>query len=141
MVSRDFFDVHAAGSRGHHRNAAFFAVQRQAEIDLAFDARTAFDIHLMNGQAGRTGLRCDQTLAQQVGGSSADLFDTLDDLDAAGLTAAAGMDLRLDHPHRATEATGNSHGLLRRGGGLTSGHRNAVGGEDFLGLVFVQIHR
>ena len=141
VMSRDFFDVHAAGSRGHHSDTAFFAVQRQAEINLAFDTRTAFDIHLMNRQAGRAGLRRDQALAQQLCCGSADIRNAFDFLDAAGLTAATGMDLRLDDPHRAAETAGNSHGLFGRGGGFTGGHRNAVGSENFLGLVFVQIHR
>ena len=64
----------------------------------------------------------------------------LRDLHAAALAAAAGVDLRLHDPHLAAE-------LLRRLDRLVDGERgnaarrgHAVLAEDFLALVFVDVH-
>ncbi len=62
-------------------------------------------------------------------------------LDAAALAAAAGVDLRLDDPDRTAE-------LLRRLGrfadaerGIAARHGDAEAGQDFLALIFVNLHR
>jgi hypothetical protein len=63
------------------------------------------------------------------------------ELDAAALAAAAGVDLRLDHPDRAAEGPGGLLGLLGRVGDPALEHGDAVVGEQRLGLVFVDVHR
>src|SRR5690606_5743532 len=62
-------------------------------------------------------------------------------LDAAGLAAAAGVDLRLDHPEVAVDGLGGLDRLLWRAGDAPGGNGNAVVGEQLLGLVFVEVHR
>ncbi len=67
-------------------------------------------------------------------GSSSQLY-------SAGLTATAGMHLRLDYPQFAAKLIGSIGcciGRLRRN---PAGYRNAVVGEQSFRLVFVQIHR
>jgi len=102
LVRRHFFDVHAARRRGDDRHAAAFAVQRQREIDLAFDLRTGLHVHRLDGQAFGTGLFGHQPLAEHVCGRAAHRVEVTRELDAAGLAAAAGMHLRLDDPQVAT---------------------------------------
>ncbi len=60
----------------------------------------------MHYLAARPGLMRDQTLAQQVLGRVPDLLVVATDLDAAGLTAATGMDLGLDYPFFTTDFLG-----------------------------------
>src|SRR3546814_16525847 len=43
-----------------------------------------------------------------------DVVERLHHLDAAGLAAAAGMDLGLDHPDRAAELAGDGNGFIGR---------------------------
>src|SRR6185312_7996806 len=79
-------------------------------------------------------------LAEHRGGRGLDVLGRLAELDAAGLAAAAGVDLRLDDPLLAAERPGGFGRLVRRRGDLAGRHRDAVLREQFLGLVFVKIH-
>ena len=63
------------------------------------------------------------------------LVGVLGDLDAAGLAAAADLDLGLDDDREA-ELLGRFAGLLRRRGMAALGHGDAVLGEQLLALVF-----
>ena len=67
-------------------------------------------------------------------------FRRVDQLDAAGLAAAARMNLRLHDPLRAADLACRLGGLAAGGGHVAGGHRDAVTREQLLGLVFVQIH-
>ena len=64
----------------------------------------------------------------------------LGDLHAAALAAAAGMDLRLDHPDRPAQRAGGLLGLLGRVGDLAAQHGDAVLLEQRLRLIFVDVH-
>ena len=69
----------------------------------------------------------------------------LDDLDAAALAAAAGVDLRLDDDAPGffglgDEALGDGPDLFHRERRLALGHGHAVPGEDLLGLILVDFH-
>ncbi len=46
-----FLDVHAAGGGNHEGNAAGFAIQNQAQVDLTDDLRPQFDIDLVNRES------------------------------------------------------------------------------------------
>ena len=48
------------------------------------------------------------------------------ELDAPGLAASAGVDLRLDDPQIAAEVLGRFHRIVRRVGRMTRRHRNSV---------------
>ena len=95
----------------------------------------------MDGQALCTSLRGDQALTQQMSGCGTHFSGAFDDLDAAGFAAATSVHLRFNDPHRAAQTTRHLDGLLRGRSRLTGGHRDAISGENLLGLVFVQVHR
>jgi hypothetical protein len=91
----------------------------------------------------RTGLRRDELHPEDRAGLLAYLFDAACELDPAALAPPAGVDLRLDDPHRHTF---QGHGLCRRDG-LVDRLRdhaaldwNAVRRENLLGLVLVELH-
>ena len=60
-------------------------------------------------------------------------------LHAAGLAAAAGLDLRLDH-HGLADFLGDRLGVLRGVGHPAGRGRHVVLGEQFFRLVFEEIH-
>src|SRR5690606_17197581 len=61
-------------------------------------------------------------------------------LDAAGLAAPAGVDLRLHHHDLGAEAARGALGLGRRGGEPARRHRDPVAAQQLLGLVLVDVH-
>ena len=68
------------------------------------------------------------------------LVGVLGDLDAAGLAAAADLDLGLDHA-RVADPLGRGHGGVDVGRRLALGNGDAGAGEELLSLVFEEIHR
>ena len=139
-LRRDFLDVHAAGRRGDERDAAAVAIEQQAQVQLALDLRAGLDVDLVDRQPLGPGLLGREPLAEHACRGCRDVADGLDDLDAAGLAAAARVHLRLDHPEAAAEAARGVRGLFGRRGDEAGRHRDAVTGEELLGLVFVQVH-
>jgi hypothetical protein len=51
------------------------------------------------------------------------------------------VDLGLDDPHRAAEFLRGLFGLAHAERGMAARHRHAVRAQQFLGLVFVDLHR
>ena len=78
--------------------------------------------------------------AEDVVGAVVRLLRRRGELHAAGLAAAAGLDLGLDH-HEAADALGRLLRVLGRAHDLAGLGRNPVLGEELLRLVLVQIHR
>ena len=80
----------------------------------------------------------------------ADFVDRLGEADAAlgvgaqflelALAAAAGVDLRLDHPQRSGELLGGLDRFVDAHRGMAGGNRHAELREQFLGLIFVDVH-
>ena len=103
---RDFFDVHAAFGRDHERDARGLAIDQHRQIEFLGDRRAVLDIEAVDLLALGAGLVRDQGRAQDALGFLLDVLDRFDDLDAAGLAAAAGVDLRLHHPDRAGQLLG-----------------------------------
>ena len=62
------------------------------------------------------------------------------ELHAASLAAAAGVDLGLDDPELAADLAGTIGRLFGAVGERALGHGHTEAGQDFLGLVFVNIH-
>jgi hypothetical protein len=87
-----------------------------------------------------SGLMRHQDGAEHPFGFAFDLGDGLNDLDAAGFAAAAGMNLRLDHPDRPAEFVGGLFRLRRRECGNAARHRHAEFPQYRLGLIFVDVH-
>ena len=139
-VVRDFLDIHAAGRRCHDRDALGLAVDDEAQIQLALDARPGFHVDVIDRQAFRTGLVGHEPGAEHRLRVLLDLSRGLRELDAAGLAASAGMHLGLDDPEAAAELGCGGFGLGRRSRDLTLGNWNAVIGEQLLRLILVQIH-
>ena len=73
-------------------------------------------------------------------GGAAHLVWSVRALYPARLAATAGVHLRLDHPELAAERLRGSECLIGAVSHPSGRHRHAVAGEDFLRLIFVQIH-
>ena len=137
----DFFDVHAAGGRDDEGDVALVAVQHQADVQLALDLRAGLDEHLVDGQTFRPGLVGVQTTAEHLRRRIRSRLGAVHQLDAAGLAAATGMNLGLDHPLGTADAASGIGRFSRRGGDVTGRDRDAVARKELLGLIFVQVHR
>ena len=92
----DFFDLHAAGLRGHEDQLAGGAVEHDAEIKLAIDGGGLFDQQPLDLLALRAGLVSDQLHAEDVLGVRLGIFAGAGHFYAAALAAASGVNLRLD---------------------------------------------
>ena len=82
----------------------------------------------------------DQRHAEHPIGQLAHLLDRARQLDATALAAAAGVDLRLDHPGRSAKGARGRLGLVGGIGDLARQHGDSVVLEQRLGLVFVNVH-
>ena len=116
------------------------AIEDEPEIQLAIDGEAFFDQQARHPLAVGTGLIGDQRLAEQLARDRLGLGARLGELDAAGLAAAAGVNLRLDDRNGSAEALGdvvNFFGCERH---FPAGDRHAVFREDCFGLVLVNLH-
>ena len=69
-----------------------------------------------------------------------DVVKAAAELDATGLAAATCVDLRLDHPLRATKVLGGVDSGVGGIGNFARRYGDAVLREQFFGLVLVEIH-
>ena len=78
--------------------------------------------------------------AQDLASDALDVVNALGNFDAAALASAASVNLRLHHPDRATEFLRRLDGFLdgECGNATRNGHTKLA--QDFLGLVFVNLH-
>ena len=136
----DLLDLHAAALRGDDADALGLTVEHVAEIELAVERLGHLDIDALHRLAFGAGLDGDQPLAEQVRGRVAHLVIGLAELDAAGLAARAGMDLRLHRPVPAAELGRGIDRLVWAEGDGALGHRHAEAGQQFLGLILVNVH-
>ena len=79
------------------------AIEHDAEVELAFDAQSLLDQHALDHLPRRAGLVGDEIHAEDLLRGAEGLVGALDNLDAAALAAAAGMNLRLDDNGAAAE--------------------------------------
>ena len=114
MGARDFLDIHAAFGRGDESDARGRAVDQRGQIIFAVDGGAFLDVEPVHLFAVRAGLMRDQGRAEQPLGLALHVVDRFHHLDAAGLAAAAGVDLRLHHPDRTAEFLGGLDALHRR---------------------------
>ena len=144
ILGRDFFDLHAAGLRGHEDQLGGRAVEHDAQVQLAFDGRRLFDQQPLHLLALRPGLVRDQLHAEDLLRCILRFLQGLGHLDAAALAAAAGVDLRLDHD--ALGAAGKQPswprriGFFQRVGHLALGNRHTVPLQDVFCLILVNFH-
>ena len=136
----DLLDLHAAALRGDDPDALGLAVEHVAEIELALERLGDLDIDPLHRLALGPGLDRHQPLAEQVGGRLAHLVIGLARFDAAGLAAGAGMNLRLHRPVPAAELGRGIDRLVGAEGDGALRHRHAEAGQQFLGLILVDVH-
>ena len=139
-VVRHFFDVHAAFGGDHDGDARGLAVDQHRQVEFLVDRRAFLDVEPVDLLAVRPGLVRDQRGAEQPRRFLLHVVDRFDDLDAAGLAAAAGMDLRLHHPDRPAELVGGLHRFIDAECRIAARHRHAVVAQHRFGLVFVDVH-
>jgi hypothetical protein len=139
-LGRDFLDVHPAFARTHEDHALRSAVDDHRDVKLLADVGALFDQQPAHFLSFRPGLVRFQLHAEDRVRVAAHLFAGLGDLDAAALAAAAGVDLRLHDPHLAAELVGRFHGLLDAEARDSARCRDTEFAEDFLRLVFVDLH-
>ena len=151
MVVRDILDVHAALGRDDEGDAAGLAVDEDRQVELLGDSRAVLDVDAVDLPPGRPGLHRHQRVPEDLPDVLRHLFDGFDDAHAAlrasrgllegALAASAGMDLRLDHPHRAAELLGSGFRLFRLEHRHAARYRHAELTQHGFGLVFVDVHR
>ena len=149
-VVGDGFDIHPAFGRDDHGDAAAVAVDQQREIIFLRDVDAVGDVEAVDLLALGAGLDRDERVAEHVLGVGADFVDRLGEANAAlgvgaelgelALAAAAGVDLRLDHPQGPGELLGGADRILDAHRGMAGGDGDAELREQFLGLIFVDVH-
>ena len=151
MVVCNFLDIHAALGAGHHHGHTLRAIQHHAEVELLVGFGVGLHDQRLNfGAFGAGLLRLERMLEHRLGDGlhlllrCAELHATefVGVAHKLPLTAAAGVNLRLDdHSAAVTEL------VERRGSFLGGLHDDVLGnvctgrGEQFLGLVLVDLHR
>ena len=131
-LDRELLDLHAALVGRHREEGAVGAVEQVGDVVLLLDVGAGVDEHAVHGVAL-------DVHAEDLLGVGLRVVRRLGDLDAAGLAAAADLDLRLDDGD-AADLLGDRLGLVRRRRDLAEAHRHAVVLEQLLGLVLEQIH-
>ena len=99
------------------------------------------DIQPMHDLAGRPGLVRYERGPEHALRGGGDFLVSAAELDAAGLAAAAGVNLRLDRPMPAAQFGRDIDGLLGTVGDTAGRHRDAKAGQQFFCLIFVYVHR
>src|SRR5262249_13434581 len=89
---------------------------------------------------GRAGLMGAGHPAGRAPALFAPVLPRLHQLDATGLAAPAGVDLRLDDEQWRTEIARSLDRLLDREGRMSARHRHAEFLQHRLGLIFVDVH-
>ena len=136
----NLFDVHATRRAGQKDRASSNPVDGDGEIQLSGYVGQCFDQDVVHRRPFRTGLRGDQTFGQQRVGDLAGFVRGVDNFDASAVAAAPGVYLRLQHGP-PIEVRRGFPGFFAAGRQAALRDGNAVTGEDFLGLVFVDPHR
>ncbi len=137
----DLFYVHASLGGGHHAHLLRHTVDDDAEIELLADVGTLLDQEPPHFLSLASGLMGDELHAENFRREQLDFVRRPGELDAAALAAAARMDLGLDHPHLSAQLSCRVHRLLDGKAGDPARGFDAVSAQDFLCLVFVDLHR
>jgi hypothetical protein len=149
-VVRDFLDVHAAFGRGDHGNAARRTVHQHGEVIFALDIDTVGHIEAIDLLTRFASLHRHQRVAEhflRVASTSSSAlgephaaFGILGQFLELALAASTGMDLRLHHVKRPGQLLGAFDGFFNRQRRIAVGHGDTVLFEQFLGLVFMDVH-
>ncbi len=144
-------DVHAAFGRADEGDTGSAAVDEKREVKLARDVGAVLDVDAVDLLARRPGLVGDERAAEHLLGHRRSLLDRFREADTAlfprfgflelALAAAARVDLRLDDPEGPVKLARRGLGLFGPEHDAAVGDRRAVGAQESLGLVFVDVHR
>ena len=104
------------------------------------DVGRFLDVEARHELAAGAGLVRDELLAEQASAARSISRVGRAHLDAAGLAAGAGVDLRLDDPLAAADLAGAIGGLLGAVGEAAARDRHAELREKLLGLILVNVH-
>src|SRR5688572_33408159 len=126
---RDLLDLDAAFLTDHQGDALRRSIDNETQIQLSIDREPFLHEQARHLLAIRAGLIGHQRLAEDFTRELFRFFGRLRDLDATGLAAAAGMDLRLDYGHAGAKPLGNVCCFLCGDRHFTTGDRNAELGE------------
>src|SRR5699024_5707374 len=140
-LGSDFFDVHAAGRRTHEGDPPRATINQRTEIEFAVDLSRPVHIDGIDRQTCAGRLMCTQHAADHVRRHLTHVVHAIADLDPAGLAAAAGVDLSLDHPACSTQCAGRLYGFVSTVRNLAFAGGYAETGKYVLGLKFVNVHR
>ncbi len=140
VASGDFLDLDAAFGAGHHYGRALGAIEDDAQVELAGDVDGAGEEDFANGDAFRAGLFGDHRVGKHAGGVLGGLLGGVDELDVAGLAAAAGVDLGLDYDCVGGEGAKGLSSLSGIVDDLAGRDRNAGFLKQISGLIFVNFH-
>ena len=128
----DLFDLHTALDARDAEVGPVGAVEQEGEVVLLLDRRAGDHEHPVDREA------LDLEVEDRAGGLLG-LLGRLRDLDAAGLAAAAGLDLGLDDDD-ATDLLRGRASVLGGLDGLAECAGHSVLGEELLRLVLHQVH-
>ena len=145
-----FLDVHAALGGVNDDVFAQRAVQQHTHVVL-LRLRSAGVVHVLSNQdfmhfaAFRAGLLGDELHAEDVAGNFFHLLQVFGEFHSAPFAPTTRVNLRLDNVPAGTgiggELLGGGHGLLGRVGHDAFLHAHAVFFQDFLALIFVNVHK
>jgi hypothetical protein len=136
----DLLDLHAALGRGDDAHAFRLAVEHHAKVDLALEFLGHLDIDALHDLALGTGLAAvTSLLAEHALRRVVHLVIGPAQLDAAGLAAGAGVDLRLDGPVPAAQLRCDEGRLVGAVGHRAALDRHAIARQQLLGLVLVNV--
>jgi hypothetical protein len=133
-------DLHAALAAGQQRHALSTAINHHTDIEFLADLRAFLDQQAPHHLAVRAGLVRDQMHAQYLLRCAAHLFLRARHLYTSTLATSAGMDLRLHHPHRTAQLLSSSQRLINTETRHPTRSRDAELAQNFLALVFVNLH-
>src|SRR4051794_15157864 len=132
-VGRDFLDVDAALFGEHEQSLLLTPVERDREVVLALDVGRLLDPELADDVP--VDVQPEDRLRVLRG-----LVGRLGELDPAGLSAAAGEDLRLDDD-LAADLLGGGASLFGSCRDTPFGYGDPEALEQFLSLMLVEVHR
>ena len=135
-----FLDVHPARGARHEHRLAGRTIEHHAQVELALHLQAFFDEHAPDDTPLGAGLVRDERHADHLFRDRLGFVGRLGELDAAALSAAAGVNLRLDDDDMSAETTGDlaRFGSVERD--FTARHRHTVAREYGFGLILVDFH-
>ena len=149
-VVRHVLDVHPAFGRNDHRDLTAGAIDQHREVVFRSDIDAVGDVEAIDLLAFVSGLDRHQRVAEHLAGVLLDVLDAVREPHAAlgiglkflklSLAATAGMDLRLDHIERPGQLLRRRDRFLDIHRRVSGGNGDAVLGEEFLGLIFMDVH-